>query len=330
MPKMIQQNRACKRLQTTGDRPMEAASIGGEQEMTTDHNTRNRALLQAGDRDGLITSNIKLVYRLVSKYRKQYVGPDPCPTAEELQAIGCFALVKAVRVMSANCEKPSAYLVSAICRRLTANAAKEHWTAGVPFGHGAVRLEAPQMDWEQGFDGLVLPLTHSGVTPHRASCGSRWSVSEPDLDLREMADQACRNDLDRMIVRMRLEGRTFAEIGPAVSRAPSIVEVRLKKIGKRMRDAADKGGYRLLYESKETCRKPWETVRMSIGDFIKSETIEAPGVASPVADFKRAYEQRSGRRVNRSVFLGGLGAAGVTLASTPRHNTLIVGRALRA
>jgi hypothetical protein len=298
--------------------------------MKTDHNKRNMALLQAGDRDGLITSNIPLVYRLVNKYRKQYVGRAPRPTAEELEAIGRYALVKAARVMPADCEKPSAYLVRAICRKLKADAAKEHWTAGVPPGHGAVRLEAPETNWELGFDGLVLPLTYNGASPRRASCRARWSVTEPGLDLRDAAEQACGNDLDRTIVRMRLEGRTFAEIGAAVNRAASIVAFRLKKIGKRMLDAADKGGYRLLYESKPTRCELWETMQMSIAEFIKSETVEAPGVASPVADFKRAYEQRSGRHVNRSVFLGGLGAAGVALASTPKHNTLIVGRALKA
>ena len=47
--------------------------------MKTDHNTRNMALLQAGDRDGLITSNVPLVYRLVNKYRKQYVGRARAP-----------------------------------------------------------------------------------------------------------------------------------------------------------------------------------------------------------------------------------------------------------
>jgi len=186
------------------------------------------------------------------------------------------------------------------------------------------------MDWERGFDGLALPLIRDSATPHRASCRARWSVTEPDLDLRDAVDQACWNDLDRMIVRMRLEGRTFTEIGFAVSRSPSIVECRLKNIGKRMLDAADKNGWRPLYESRQTRRELWETVQMSIVEFIKSETVEAPGVASPVADFKRAYERRSGRRVNRSVFLGGLGAAGVTLASTPKHATLVVGRALKA
>ena len=64
---------------------------------------------------------------------------------------------------------------------------------------------------------------------------------------------------------------------------------------------------------------------MSVTEFIQSETVKAPGVASPVADFKRAYERRSGRRINRSVFLGDLGAAGVTLASTPKYVTLVIG-----
>ena len=299
--------------------------------MQIDHNTRNRTLLRAGDRDGLITTNIRLVYRLVNKYRKQYTGPDPCPTAKELEAIGFFALVKAARFMPASCEKPSAYLVRTIWRWVVAKAVKEHWTAGVPRRFAAVRLEASRTGWRRGYDGLALPLTKPDAsTPHRASCRSSWTIAVPSFDVHDAVDHACRNDLDRTIVRMRLEGHTFAEIGCLVSRSPSIVAFRLQEIQKRMCDAAEKGGYRLLYESVEKRCEPWETVAMSIAEFVKSETIEAPGVASPVADFKRAYENRSGRRVNRSVFLGGLGAAGVTLASTPKHNTLVVGRALKS
>ena len=297
----------------------------------TEHDIRNLNLLQAGDRNALVTTNLDLAYWLVNKYRKQYLGPRPCPTAEELEAIGFYALVKAARVMPADCQKPSAYLVRTIWRTLVADAAKEHWTAGVPRGFRAVRLEASPTGWRRGFDGLALPLVAPDAsTPHRALCRARWAGAVPRFDVEDAVDRACRNDLDRTIVQMRLEGHTFAEIAAAVHRAPSIVEFRLKKIGKRMLDAAEKGGYRLLYESVKSRCQPWEVMQMSIMEFVKSETVEAPGVASPVADFKRAYEERSGRRVNRSVFLGGLGAAGVTLASTPRHNTLIVGRALKA
>ena len=113
--------------------------------MPTDHNARNLALLRAGDRDGLVTTNVKLVYRLVHKYikyvkyLKQPEGPQPYPTLEELEAIGLCALVKAARIMPVDCQKPSALSGASHSRRLKGDAAK-HWTAGVPRGHGAVRL----------------------------------------------------------------------------------------------------------------------------------------------------------------------------------------------
>jgi hypothetical protein len=67
---------------------------------------------------------------------------------------------------------------------------------------------------------------------------------------------------------------------------------------------------------------------MSIHDFVQQETEPALGVATPLAQFRRRYEQVAGR-VNRSIFLNGLGAAGCRLVVTGPSIVYVIDRCLR-
>ncbi|MGA2621891.1 MAG: hypothetical protein ABSF26_30180, partial [Thermoguttaceae bacterium] len=193
--------------------------------------------LRAGDesaRDKLILDNKGLVHYYVNKFPGRWLaagGPDPCPPADELEAIGLLALCKAAQSIKLDHPHPSRHLAKWISKELMKGALKEHWTKGVPRGHCAVRLDVSRAKWRPGQDGII-----GAAQPKRDEATLQH-------DLRDLVMTLC-TPLERKIVRLLEDDKDLKlrDIAVAVERSPSIVHRHIKRIRKIIADAASAEG----------------------------------------------------------------------------------------
>jgi hypothetical protein len=67
---------------------------------------------------------------------------------------------------------------------------------------------------------------------------------------------------------------------------------------------------------------------MTVTEFLSEVTEPAPGVSTPLAKLRKAYEQKV-RPINRSIFASELGAAGVRLSVADPNIVFVLDRRLR-
>jgi hypothetical protein len=231
-------------------------------------------------RDRIIELTLGFARERATWFLRNWNGPEPLPTEEEVFSIACYGLVATAgplvrAIRRKGVEHPIAYLEKGIDSALARDAYGEHIANGLPDVDGErgkmYQLEDGTPDGEGGFvwgefDGTIVPVIAGTPYDHVASAGPtrdrpgrvfKWGGDgrRRTKDLKEeVLLLACETNEERRIVEMLLDERlTRREISEALGLSLQAVQDRVKRIRKR---------YETLYPNEVRRLKQWhEAIR---------------------------------------------------------------------